>query len=98
LHYGDDTAKRFGRVSLNPLRHIDLVGTILLPVFLLWVGSHVLFGYAKPVPVNFSQLRNPRRDSIYVAIAGPGMNFLLAFISALLMHILIFLPSSVEAN
>lgn len=96
LHYGDDTAKRLGRVSLNPLRHIDLLGTILLPVLLLWSGSPVLFGYAKPVPVNFERLRNPRRDSLYVALAGPGMNILLAFISALLVHLLVLVPSGAE--
>lgn len=97
LRYGDDTAKRLGRVSLNPIRHVDLFGTILLPGLLLLVGSPVLFGYAKPVPVNFSRLRNPRRDSIYVAGAGPGMNILLAFTSALLIHFLVFFPVGVEA-
>jgi len=94
LRYGDDTAKRMGRVSLNPLRHIDAVGTILIPGFLLLVGSPVLFGYAKPVPVNFSRLRNPRRDSVFVAGAGPATNILLAFISALLFHVLIFFPAT----
>lgn len=95
LRYGDDTAKRLGRVSLNPIKHIDLIGTILLPGFLLLAGSPVLFGYAKPVPVNFSRLRNPRRDSIYVAGAGPAMNILLAFISAVLIHFLVFFPLDV---
>src|ERR1700722_13439022 len=74
LRYGDDTAKRMGRVSLNPLRHVDPIGTILIPGLLLLVGSPVLFGYAKPVPVNFSRLRNPRRDSVFVAGAGPATN------------------------
>lgn len=97
LHYGDDTAKRLGRVSLNPIRHMDLIGTFLLPAFLLLIGSPVLFGYAKPVPVNFSRLRNPRWDSVYVAGAGPLMNLFLAFMSALLMHFLIFFPSGLEA-
>ena len=96
LRYGDDTAKRLGRVSLNPIKHIDPIGTIIMPGFLLLVGSPVLFGYAKPVPVNFSRLRNPRRDSIYVAAAGPGMNLLLAFLSALIMHLLIFFPPGME--
>lgn len=95
LRYGDDTAKRLGRISLNPIRHMDLVGTLLLPGILLLMGSPVLFGYAKPVPVNFKQLNNPRVDSIYVAGAGPAMNMLLAFISALLMHLLIFFPVAV---
>ena len=88
LRYGDDTAKRAGRISLNPLRHIDPIGTILLPAFLLLFHSPILFGYAKPVPVNFNRLRHPRRDSVYVAGAGPAMNLLLAFISALLFHFL----------
>lgn len=92
LRYGDDTAKRMGRVSLNPLRHVDPIGTILLPGLLLLTGSPVLFGYAKPVPVNFNRLRHPRRDSVYVAGAGPAMNILLAFVSALLFHLLIFFP------
>ena len=95
LRYGDDTALRLGRVSLNPLRHIDLIGTILLPGFLLLVGSPILFGYAKPVPVNFSRLRNPRRDSVFVAGAGPATNIILAFISALLFHVLVFFPSEI---
>ena len=98
LRYGDDTAKRMGRISLNPLRHIDLFGTILLPGFLLLMGSHVLFGYAKPVPVDFSRLRNPRRDSIYVAGAGPAMNIFLAFISALLFHVLVFFPPEIQTH
>lgn len=93
LRFGDNTAKRLGRVSLNPLRHVDLVGTILLPGFLLLVGAPVLFGYAKPVPVNFAGLRHPRIDSAYVAAAGPAMNILLAFLSALFFHLLIFFPS-----
>jgi Zn-dependent protease len=95
LRYGDDTAKRMGRVSLNPLRHVDPIGTILLPGFLLLIGSPVLFGYAKPVPVNFNRLRNPRIDSIFVAGAGPGTNILLAFISALLFHVLVFFPPTI---
>src|SRR5690606_33561360 len=67
LRYGDDTALRMGRVSLNPLRHIDPIGTIVIPGFLLLSGSSFLFGYAKPVPVNFNRLHNPRRDSVLVA-------------------------------
>lgn len=92
LRYGDDTAKRAGRVSLNPIRHIDLLGTILIPGVLLLMHSQILFGYAKPVPVNFARLKNPRIDSMYVAGAGPAMNLLLAFISAFLMHLLVFFP------
>lgn len=92
LRYGDDTAKRAGRISLNPLRHVDPIGTIILPGILLLTGAPILFGYAKPVPVNFARLRHPRRDSVYVAAAGPAMNLFLAFMSALLFHFLIFLP------
>jgi Zn-dependent protease len=69
---GDDTAWRLGRVSFNPFKHIDPFGTVLLPALLLIVRSPILFGFAKPVPVNFEALRNPRRDSILVAAAGPN--------------------------
>ena len=89
---GDDTASRLGRVSLNPLKHIDLFGTILLPGILLLVRSPFLFGYAKPVPVNFRALRNPRRDMILVAAAGPAMNIALAIAAALGFHLLGYLP------
>lgn len=96
FHYGDDTAKRMGRVSLNPLRHVDLLGTILLPGILLLVSAPILFGYAKPVPVDFSRLYQARKDSIYVAGAGPAMNILLAFISALLFHTVVFFPTEIS--
>lgn len=96
LHYGDDTAKRMGRISVNPLRHIDPIGTLIIPGLLLISGSPILFGYAKPVPVDFSRLNNPRRDSIFVAAAGPTTNILLAYISALLFHVLVFLPVGVQ--
>lgn len=89
---GDDTASRLGRVSLNPLKHIDPVGTILLPGILLLARSPFLFGYAKPVPVNFSALRNPRRDMVWVAAAGPAMNIALATVAALAFHLVGFLP------
>ena len=92
---GDDTAWRLGRVSFNPLKHIDPFGTVLLPALLLLVRSPILFGYAKPVPVNFQALRNPRRDTILVAAAGPGMNLALAMLAALAFHFLIFLPDTV---
>jgi Zn-dependent protease len=78
---GDDTAWWLGRVSFNPLKHIDPIGTILLPGVLLLLRSPVLFGYAKPVPVNFHALRSPRRDMVLVAAAGPAMNIVLAIIS-----------------
>ena len=78
-HYGDNTAAMLGRVTLNPLKHIDPIGTIAMPLFLyVATGGAFLFGYAKPVPVNFGQLRNPKRDMIWVALAGPASNFILA--------------------
>src|SRR5437870_10847843 len=80
---GDDTAWRMGRVTFNPLKHIDLYGTILLPALLLLLRSPFLFGYAKPVPVNFRALRNPHRDMVWVAAAGPSMNLALATLAAL---------------
>ena len=89
---GDDTAWRLGRVSFNPFKHIDPFGTILLPALLLLMRSPVLFGYAKPVPVDFRALHNPRRDSILVAAAGPAMNLLLATLAALAFHLLAYLP------
>ena len=89
---GDDTASRLGRVSLNPLKHIDPVGTILLPGILLLARSPFLFGYAKPVPVNFSALRNPRRDMVWVAAAAPAMNIALATVAALAFHLVGFMP------
>jgi Zn-dependent protease len=90
---GDDTASKLGRVSLNPFKHIDPVGTILLPGLLLLARSPLLFGYAKPVPVKFAALRNPRRDMAWVAAAGPAMNIALAIIAALGFHLIGFLPA-----
>jgi len=84
---GDPTAKSQGRVTLNPLKHIDPMGTIIIPAALLLLKAPFLFGYAKPVPVNFGRLRNPRRDMVWVALAGPAMNFLLAYLFALGLHI-----------
>jgi Zn-dependent protease len=89
---GDETASRLGRVSLNPFRHIDPFGTILLPGLLLLARSPFLFGYAKPVPVNFRALRNPRIGMVLVAAAGPAMNFGLALVAALSFHLLVYLP------
>ena len=89
---GDETAWKLGRVSLNPIKHIDPVGTILLPGFLLLLGSPFLFGYAKPVPVNFRALRNPRSGMVWVAAAGPAMNIALAILAALAFHLVGSLP------
>jgi len=84
--FGDDTAWRLGRVSANPIRHIDPVGTIILPGLLLLMRAPFLFGYAKPVPVNFGRLHNPKRDMIWVAGAGPATNVLLALFSGWMWH------------
>jgi Zn-dependent protease len=88
---GDPTAARLGRLTLNPFAHVDLFGTVLLPLLLLFGGAPFLFGYAKPVPVNFLNLRNPRRDMVLVALAGPVTNLLLAGVSALVLRLLLSL-------
>jgi Zn-dependent protease len=93
--FGDDTAWWLGRVSLNPAKHIDPFGTILLPGLLLWLHAPFLFGYAKPVPINFRKLRSPRRDMVLVAAAGPLMNILLALIAALAFHLVGYLPTTI---
>ncbi|MFO1309786.1 MAG: site-2 protease family protein [Burkholderiales bacterium] len=82
--FGDGTAWMLGRVTLNPLKHIDPVGTVLVPLATLWLGGF-LFGWAKPVPVNFGNLRHPKRDMLWVAAAGPGSNFVMAVGWALLL-------------
>jgi Zn-dependent protease len=91
---GDPTAARLGRLTLNPFAHVDLFGTIILPLLLLFGGAPFLFGYAKPVPVNFLNLRNPRRGMVLVALAGPLMNLLLAGVSALAFKFLLSLHVS----
>ena len=91
---GDNTAFDRGRVSFNPLVHIDPFGTLILPAMLLLAHSPFLFGYAKPVPVNFRALRHPRIDMVWVALAGPGTNIALALVAALAFHILDFLPAN----
>ena len=91
---GDPTAMRAGRVTANPLKHIDPVGTLLLPGLLLLIRAPFLFGFAKPVPVDFSKLRKPKRDMVLVAIAGPASNILLAILSALLIGLGNILPTS----
>lgn len=86
---GDETAHRMGRVTFNPFRHIDFFGTVLMPgMLLLLSGGKMMFGFAKPVPVNFMRLRRPRRDMVLVAAAGPATNLVLALVSALLFHAL----------
>ena len=88
-HFGDNTAYMMGRVTLNPLKHVDPVGTILMPL-LLYFATHgaFLFGYAKPVPVNFGRLRHPKRDSVWVALAGPASNFIQALLWAIVFTVL----------
>lgn len=89
LHWGDNTAQRLGRISLNPLRHIDPLGTIAMPLLLYFATSGAfLFGYAKPVPVNFSRLHNPKRDMVWVALAGPASNWVQALFWAALWLVL----------
>ena len=93
---GDDTAYRLGRVTFNPIKHVDPVGTLLIPGVLLAFGSPFLFGYAKPVPVDFDRLNSPRRDMVLVAAAGPAINILLAFGSALLINLIFVLPAGAQ--
>ena len=91
-HFGDPTAWQEGRITLNPVKHIDLVGTILLPLLLFVMASPIMFGWAKPVPVNFSRLRNPKRDMLWVAAAGPGSNLLMALFWGAVMKTAWLLP------
>jgi Zn-dependent protease len=90
---GDDTAWQLGRVSFNPLKHIDPFGTVILPGLLLLSHSPFLFGYAKPVPVNFRNLNHPRLDMVWVALAGPAINIVLATIAAFAFHALPLVPA-----
>jgi Zn-dependent protease len=91
---GDNTAQQLGRVSFNPFKHIDPFGTVILPGLLLLSHSPFLFGYAKPVPVNFRNLNHPRLDMVWVALAGPAINIVLAVLAALAFHSLPFVPAS----
>ncbi|MET4292527.1 Zn-dependent protease [Bradyrhizobium sp. LB8.2] len=91
---GDTTAWQLGRVSFNPLKHIDPFGTVILPATLLFAHSPFLFGYAKPVPVNYRNLNHPRLDMVWVALAGPVTNILLALVAALALHALPWVPAS----
>jgi Zn-dependent protease len=90
---GDNTAWQLGRVSFNPLKHIDPFGTVILPAVLLLSHSPFLFGYAKPVPVNFRNLNHPRLDMVWVALAGPATNILLALAAAAAFHALPLVPA-----
>jgi len=92
---GDNTAWQLGRVSFNPLKHIDPFGAVILPGLLLLSHSPFLFGYAKPVPVNFGKLNHPRLDMVWVALAGPATNIILALAAALAFHFLRFAPANV---
>ena len=92
---GDDTARRMGRVTFNPLKHVDRFGTIILPGLLLLLQAPFLFGYARPVPVAFHRLSHPRRDMVWVAAAGPGINLLMAAGAALAFHLVALLPDPV---
>ena len=87
-HYGDNTAYALGRITLNPLKHIDPIGTILMPLVLIFAGSPFLFGYAKPVPVHFGNLNNPKRDMVWVALAGPASNLAMALIWGIVFYLL----------
>jgi Zn-dependent protease len=87
--FGDPTARMLGRLTLNPIKHIDIIGTIVVPIFLVLSHSGILFGWAKPVPVTFENLRNPKRDMIWVSAAGPVTNILIAIVSALLLRAIV---------
>lgn len=92
-YFGDPTAYQAGRISLNPVRHIDPIGTLLIPAVVLFAsGGKFAFGWAKPVPVNFGMLRNPKRDMLWVAAAGPGANLFMAVLWALLFKLIVVMP------
>jgi Zn-dependent protease len=98
-HFGDPTAWQLGRITLNPVKHIDPVGTILVPTMILIASkiagsSGILFGWAKPVPVNFGRLRNPKKDLLWVAAAGPGANLVMALGWALLLKFAVSMPGN----
>lgn len=92
-YFGDLTAERMGRITLNPLKHIDPIGTVLLPAVTLMVGG-MLFGWAKPVPVNFANLRNPKKDMLWVAAAGPVSNFIMAIFWGFMLSFSSSLPAT----
>ena len=94
-HFGDMTAYKAGRITLNPLKHIDLFGTILLPALTILLGG-ILFGWAKPVPVDFSRLRNPKKDMLWVAAAGPASNFLMAIFWVFVLKLSMGAPEAIS--
>ncbi|NWG30995.1 MAG: site-2 protease family protein [Rhodocyclaceae bacterium] len=95
-HFGDPTAWLLGRITLNPLRHVDPLGTLLVPALLLFFSKgQFLFGWAKPVPVDFSRLRHPKQDMLWVAAAGPGANLFMAFAWALVLKLAVVMPENV---
>jgi Zn-dependent protease len=96
-HFGDMTADQAGRISLNPMRHIDPFGTVILPLLTLWMGG-ILFGWAKPVPVNFAALRHPKKDMLWVAIAGPASNLVMAMGWALIYKMGLLFPENYFAD
>ena len=96
-YFGDMTAYQQGRISLNPIRHIDPVGTVLLPILTLAMGSGILFGWAKPVPVNFAALRNPKKNMLWVALAGPASNLFMAFCWAIIYKMALAYPENYYA-
>ena len=97
MFFGDKTAKECGRLSLNPIRHIDLIGTIAVPSILIVGGAPFLFGWAKPVPITPSRLSSPRRDMVWVAAAGPLVNLLLALISSWLLLLALQFPNQISS-
>jgi len=94
---GDNTARLLGRVTFNPIKHVDPFSTLILPGLLLLLSAPFLFGYAKPVPVNFARLRQPKRDMVFVALAGPAVNIMLALASAFALHAAAWLPGELAA-
>ncbi len=92
-HFGDMTAQKLGRISLNPLRHIDPIGTVLIPSLTMFFGG-IFFGWAKPVPVNFMNLHHPKRDMLWVAAAGPGANLVMAFFWAMVIKFAVTAPQN----
>jgi Zn-dependent protease len=94
-HFGDPTAWKLGRITVNPLKHIDLMGTLLVPALLLFVSKGAfLFGWAKPVPVDFGRLRKPKQDMLWVAVAGPGANLAMAFAWAAVLKLAVIMPDN----